>query len=143
MIVLDTNVVSELSRKNPDSAVQHWFLFAQHDSQIGVSAMTLAELHEGITRQPDGFRKRSLWHDLFDVFMAALRPVVLGFSRAEAERYGEMSLAARAEGEQLSVADAIIAATCLQHCAILATRDRQLLRLSNLSTVNPWTAGQG
>jgi Predicted nucleic acid-binding protein, contains PIN domain len=100
--------------------------------------MTVAELHDGITRQPEGTRKRSLWYKLFEVFLPAIRPVVLGFSRAQAEQYGEVNRAARAEGEQLSVADAIIAATCLTHEALLATRDQQLLRLSALPTVNPW-----
>lgn len=138
MMLLDTNVVSELVRTEPQESVGSWFLEARAGGPIGITSMTLAELHEGIARQPNGARKRYLSHSLFHGFLNTLRPDVVGFTEHDAERYGEIHQIARSRGEQLSVADAIIAAVTLTQHATLATGDRQLLRLPHLPTVNPW-----
>jgi predicted nucleic acid-binding protein len=76
MIILDTNVVSELMRPGPDARVREWVSGRRAD-ELGTTAITVAEIRHGIERLPDGKRKESLLSaatDLFAGFGDLVRP---------------------------------------------------------------------
>lgn len=120
MIVLDTNVVSELSKPAPHPAVVAW-LDAQREPVI--AAPSLAGLRLGVARLPEGRRKAAL-SDAIDRFVTDdLAGLVLAFDWACADAYGPIVAARERAGRPIAVTDAQIAAICAVHDAVLATRN--------------------
>jgi len=88
MIIVDTNVVSELMRPSPAAAVAEW-LRARDGSELFTTSITLAEILYGIARLPDGRRKELLRTTASDVF-AAFEHQVLPFDSGAAKHYPEV-----------------------------------------------------
>jgi predicted nucleic acid-binding protein len=138
VIILDTNVVSELMKAAPDATVSQWFT-AQDGSRIFTTAVSQAEIGHGIRRLPAGRRKRALEAASLRVFRTVFDGRVLPFDQAAAERYGALSAAREASGRPISVLDAQIAAICWSRPgARLATRDMKDFRGLDLDLVDPW-----
>lgn len=135
MIVLDTNVISEIFRQRPDPKVIAWLEVLADD--VAITAITLAELLAGVRRLPEGQRKTA-WGLAMD---RAIRPYldtrsVLAFDDASAVEYAEV-LVERA-GLPISMADAQIAAICRHHRAVCATRNTKDFVRTGVRLVNPW-----
>ena len=126
MIVLDTNVVSEVFRPHPDARVVAW--------------ITPAELLAGVRRLSDGRRKSALGARID----AALRPfretrAVLAFDVEAADHYADVLVARERAGMPISTADAQIAAICRANGATCATRNIKDLARTGVELVDPWT----
>jgi len=137
VIVLDTNVISELFRSVPDQRVVVWLEALTGD--VAITAVALAELLAGVGRLPDGRRK----DELSARIAAAVEPFrgsrsILAFDDAAAAHYAGVLLARQAAGHPISTADAQIAAICLAQGATCATRNVRDFAGTGVEVLNPW-----
>ncbi|ABM61568.1 type II toxin-antitoxin system VapC family toxin [Halorhodospira halophila] len=103
-IVLDTNVVSEVMRPHPESAVIEW-LNSTDGKSLYVSTITIAEIEYGLHAMPEGQRREDL-RARFETFIhTAFAQRVLGFDEPSARHYGRIMAARRQEGRPLSAPD--------------------------------------
>lgn len=139
MIVLDTNVVSEIFRPEPEARVVTWL--EDLTGEVAIAAVTLAELLAGVRRLPDGQRRTALEEQV----RQALEPyratrAILPFDAPAAEQYAEVLAARERAGRPIHTADAQIAAICRAHGATCATRNVRDFDGTGVDVVNPWTA---
>ncbi|WP_048308837.1 type II toxin-antitoxin system VapC family toxin [Halomonas sp. PR-M31] len=137
MIVLDTNVLSELMRPVPDDRVVNW-LDRQNSTAVTISAITVAEILYGIERLPGGKRKRDLAAMAAAMFEEEFAGRILSFDSEAAVHYAEQVAASESAGRQVQMADAQIAAICIRHEAVLATRNIKDFETLGIGTINPW-----
>lgn len=139
MIVLDTNVLSELMRPDPDQAVIAW-MDSQEPAQLFLTAITVAEILYGIARLPDGKRKAGLRERGVAMLQEDFAGRVISFDEAAAAQYAEVVCERQASGRSISMADAQIAAICRTlNGATLATRNSRDFEGIGLDLANPWT----
>lgn len=141
MIVLDTNVLSEMMRPNPHQRVVSW-LDAQDPEAIATTAITAAEILYGVGRLPDGRRKEALGRVVVEILSEDLAGRVYPFDLDAARHYAAMTGAAERAGRRCSMADAQIAAICRCHEAKLATRNVKDFEVLDIATINPWEASE-
>ncbi len=137
MIVLDTNVVSELMRPLPAASVVAWFE-EQDVRELRVTAVTLAELLYGIGRLPAGARRRALGAAADDL-MLSFPQEILPFGHEAARCYGPVVAMRERAGAPIAVLDAQIAAICQVHGASLATRNVKDFVGTSVDLVDPWS----
>lgn len=136
MIVVDTNVTSELMRPTPAPQVLAW-LAAQPARDLYTSAITVAEIGYGISRLPDGHRKELLAAAAAGVF-STFRERVLAFDSSAAAHYADVVLGRERSGMPISGFDAQIACICRDHDAALATRNVKDFAAVGVDLINPW-----
>lgn len=140
MIVLDTNVVSELMHRAPEPRVVAWVDgFAPDD--VFVTAVTAAELMYGAARLRDGRRKQELIAQVDGLLTEDLHDQVLPFDDAAAVHYADIAAGRERAGRPISAADAQIAAICRCYGARLATRNVGDFTGTGVDVVDPWEAG--
>lgn len=137
MIVLDTNVVSELMRPTPADAVVSW-VDAQPAAEVFLTAVTVAELLYGIGRLAEGARKAALAEGVEAMLYEDFDNRVLAFDGAAAAHYADIVVRREGAGRPISMADALIAASCRSHNAVLATRNVSDFAETGLTIANPW-----
>lgn len=137
MIILDTNVLSELMRTQPNPGVMAW-IDAQSADGLFISAITMAEILHGIARLPASKRKDHLHEMAWAIFSEDFADRVLPFDAHAASRYAQWVADSEAKGKPVSMADAQIAAICQLHNASLATRNVKDFAHGNVSLINPW-----
>ena len=138
MIVLDTNVISELTRQSPAPRVISW-LDALTAAEIATTAITAAELLYGVAKMPDGRRKTELAAAVHGLLSDDFQGRVLSFDEPAAHRYADIVTGREHLGRPISVADAQIAAICRTIDATLATRNTDDFRETGIELINPWT----
>lgn len=139
MIVLDTNVVSELMRPVPDPAVLAW-VDAQSDRALWLSSVVVSELLYGLARLPVGARRAQLTQAVEAMLDEDFAGRVLPFDLPAAVACADLVAAREREGQPVAMADAQIAATCLAHGASLVTRNTRHFEGLGLVLINPWLA---
>jgi len=137
MILLDTNVVSELFRLTPDMKVIEW-LDAQPLQTLYLSAITLAEMRWGVAQLPAGKRRDALNAKLEEGLMPLVATRVLPFDIDCAQSYADLMTNARAEGRGIALADGLIAAVAAAKGLAVATRDTSPFEAAGLTVFNPW-----
>ena len=137
MIVLDTNVVSEIMRPRPEPSVVAW-IDAQAPSELWLTAVGAAELMFGVARLDDGARKQQLAGSVSAMLEADFAGQVLPFDLAAASVYAQLVAQRERIGQAIAMADAQIASICLAHGAILATRNQKHFDGFGLTIINPW-----
>ncbi|MDK9702235.1 MAG: type II toxin-antitoxin system VapC family toxin [Sulfuritalea sp.] len=138
MIVLDTNVVSEAMKAEPNPAVRTW-LDEQAAETLYLTSVTLAELLFGIGALPTGRRKEVLAQTL-DGLLALFGDRVLAFDTDAARHYAELAVTARAAGKGFPTPDGYIAAIATAHGFTVATRDAAPFKVVGINVINPWQA---
>lgn len=136
MIIVDTNVVSELMKPSPSALVVEW-LRARDGAELFTTSITLAEILYGITRLPDGRRKELLRSTASEVF-ATFQDQVLPFDSAAAGHYAEVVGGRDHIGLPIDGFDAQIASICRAHGAALATRNLTDIRHTDVDLIDPW-----
>ena len=139
MIVVNTNVASELMRPSPERAVQEW-VRSHEGRELCTTAITVAEILYGIERLPEGRRRevlRSAAAEIFEVFAEQVLP----FDTAAAEQYALVVTQRDGLGLPIDGFDAQIAAVCRAQQAALATRNVADFRETGVEVINPWQAG--
>lgn len=135
MIVLDTNVVSELMNAHGDARVTAWYLSCFAATRL--PATVLAELAFGVAKLPEGARK-SRFAEALSLWRGRFADRMLPFGPATALNYGDVLAESQRAGRPMSSADAQIAATAREHGAALATRNGKDFATTGLRLVNPW-----
>lgn len=136
MIIVDTNVVSELMKPSPSAQVIEW-VRARNGSELFTTSITLAEILYGLARLPDGRRKELLRTTASEVF-AAFDDQVLPFDSSAATHYAEVVGGRDQLGLPIDGFDAQIASICRAHGAALATRNLKDFRQTDVNLIDPW-----
>jgi toxin FitB len=139
MIVLDTNIISEVNRKNADVFVRQWF-DAQDLSRLYLCATTVAEMAYGADRVFLRDRSQRYQLELAELVETKFRDRILMFETRAAIRNGNLRSKREAAGRPIALNDAQIAAICIVHGATLATRNIRDFDGLGLKLVNPFEA---
>lgn len=137
MIVLDTNVISELMRSSPDDRVVSWIDQYPVDD-VFITAVTAAELQYGVARLPEGRRKTVLTVQVAELLAEDFQGQILPFGINASAHYARIAAEREREGRPISMADAQIAAICLHHGAELATRNLKDFADTGVHVHDPW-----
>ena len=137
MIILDTNVVSELMRPAPEARVLHWFS-SQAAEDLHVTAVTMAEILYGVELISAARRRDVVRAGAEKMFEAAFADHVLTFEDRAAHAYSQIASSRRRQGKPISGVDAQIAAIARVHGATLATRNPYVFEECGVRLVNPW-----
>jgi predicted nucleic acid-binding protein len=134
--LLDTCVLSELIKAEPNPAVLAW-VNGRADTELFTAAMVLAELHRGVTKLPASRRKQDLT-DWLERLQKAFDTRVLPFTLQTAEHWAAMCARAESVGKTIAAFDSIIAASAVENGLALVTRNVQDFVAVPVVIVNPW-----
>ena len=137
MIVLDTNVVSELLRADPEPKVEAW-LAARDGPEVYLTTVGEAELRLGVAIMPSGHRRDMLMKAVDGILVEDFRARILPFDSPAAIAYAGIVSDRRAAGRPISQFDAQIAATAQVHGAVLATRNVRDFEGCGIDVIDPW-----
>jgi predicted nucleic acid-binding protein len=137
MVIIDTNVLSEMMRPQPKPQVIDW-LSRQRATDVHTSAVTVAEVSFGLMRMPEGKKRNDLEARFQRVMKTGFGGRILAFDEAAAFEYGLIMSARYAEGRPMSVRDGEIAAIAKTKGATLATRNTRDFEGCGLELVDPF-----
>jgi toxin FitB len=137
VILLDTNVVSEAMKPEPNPAVRKW-LDAQSAETLYLSSITIAERMFGIGVLAKGSRKDKLTAAL-DGVLELFADRILPFDTSAARRYADLAVKSRAAGKGFPTPDGYIAAIAAAHDFAIASRDISAFTAAGLTVIDPWT----
>lgn len=135
--LLDTNVISEMTRPLPSAAVLAW-LAAVEQNDVYLSAVTIAELRYGVERMPSGQRRKRLSDWLFVDVPMRFGGRILPIDETVAHAWGQAVAMADAAGSPIAVIDAFVLATAVVHKLTVVTRNERDFRMLAPDVVNPW-----
>jgi predicted nucleic acid-binding protein len=139
MIILDTNVVSEIMRPQPDERVPRW-LDRQPRSSIWTTSVTVFEVRFGLETMPAG-KRRSFFMASFERWLAeVIQQRIAGYDEAAARLAAELGADRQRRGRPGELRDTMIAGIVLASHATLATRNVKHFEEIAASVVNPWEA---
>ena len=140
MIILDTNVISELMKPQPNAAVVAW-MARQARKDFSTTAIAKAEILYGVARLPDSGRKIALASEAERLFRHDFGGRVLPFDDKATAPYAEILSARRRAGRPMTTLDAQIAAIASAHNAAVATRNVDDFDACGIEIINPWREG--
>ena len=137
MIILDTNVISEMTRPDPADAVKDWF-----DSQddLYTTAITQAEMFYGLKRMPKGRRRDELFESLAEIFNELFAGRILSFDSEAAVSFADVVAGRERRGRPIQQFDAQIAAIARSRGAAVVTRNVADFEHCGIQVIDPWTA---
>ena len=138
MVVLDTNVLSELMRPAPDPVIASW-VAGRATSSLHLTAVSEAELRFGVAIMPPGKRRSGLAEGLERMLRTGFADRVLPFDSAAACAYAEIAAARRAMGRPIPEADCQIAAIARSRDMVVATRNVRDFADAGIEVIDPWT----
>ena len=139
MILLDTNILSELMRAAPEAAVEQW-LADQPAASVFISAITEAELRYGLALMAPGKRRSALAVEIENMLGEDFSGRILPFDSPAAVAFAEIAAERRQVGRPISQADAQIAAIARSRGAALATRNVPDFEGCGVEIINPWSS---
>lgn len=137
MLILDTNVVSELMRPAPDPAIASW-VAERATSSLFLTAVTEAELRYGLAVMPPGKRRDGLATGLERMLKTGFANRVLPFDSGAARAYAGIAAARRRGGRPIAQADCQIAAIAQARGMAVATRNVRHFKDMGIEILNPW-----
>ena len=137
MILLDTNVVSELMRDVPSTQVLVW-MDDLPTRELFVTAITEAEVRTGIAFLPEGARRRGLANAAERMLGGLFAGRVLPFDSSTARAYADIAAASRAAGRPISQSDCQIAAIARSRSMAVATRNVRDFSNTGVEVIDPW-----
>ena len=139
MILLDTNVISELMRPKPEPRVLAWANGLDPEA-VAITAMNEAEILHGLARLPIGQRQLQLQQSWEELVTELFSGRILPFTSEAAHWYAAMLRHRERLARPMATADAVIAATALTHGVPLATRNVDDFEGIDLMVINPWNS---
>lgn len=136
--LLDTNVVSEYSRKTPPHPRVKAWVDLQAESSLYLSVLTLGEIRKGTSLLPRGDRRTQLERWLELDLPARFVSRLLEVNAKIADLWGAMAGEAQLNGIALATIDGLIAATAKHHSLTLVTRNVRDFRIWGIPLLNPW-----
>ena len=137
MIVLDTNVVSELMRSSPDARILHWFS-GQSADDLHITAITMSEILYGIELISTARRRETVRAAAEKMFEAVFADRILTFEDRAARAFSQIASSRRRQGKPMADFDAQIAAIARVHGATLATKNPYVFEGCGVRLINPW-----
>lgn len=137
MVVIDTNVVSELMRAEPSAEVLDW-MDDRQPRELYVTAVTEAEVRTGIALLPEGRRRHGLAEACERAFGSLFAGRVLPFDSDAARAYAEIAAVRRVLGRPVSLADGQIAAMARSRRMAVATRNIRDFQDMGIGVLDPW-----
>lgn len=134
--LLDTCVLSEVVKKQPEPQVLKW-LSSKQPQQLYVSSLTWAELQHGVFKLPASKRRNELTQWLASLNQQ-YKKHFLAFNAETAECWALMTSNLEAQGMPMAIIDSLICATAKQHKLILVTRNTKDFIHSQVQLINPW-----
>lgn len=141
MIVLDTNVISELWKAMPDATVLAW-IDEQMVETLYLSTVTIAELRYGLATMAHG-KRRTIFQDRLERdVLGAFNGRILSFDLNASQAYARIMAQAKQAGKAIGMADGYIAATAAARGMMVASRDTSHFEAAGLTVINPWIASR-
>jgi len=137
MIILDTNVISELMRAEPNPSVLKW-IDAQKTNNLAITAIAIAEIQRGILRLPKGKKRNILNKNFLEFVENAFVGRVLSFDEKSAYLYGKIASEREKLGFNTDAVDLMIAAITKNNKASIATRNVKDFKDCGVKIINPW-----
>jgi hypothetical protein len=137
VIILDTNVLSEVFKPIPSGRVINW-LAAQDQAKTFTTVITRAEILSGIAALPEGKRKRHLESAVRRMFLQEFGGRILSFDEPASDEFAAIVSARNRMGRPISQFDAMISAIARVHGAALATRNGGDFAHCDIRVENPW-----
>jgi toxin FitB len=137
MILLDTNVISEMMRPKPAPVVSKW-LDQNPEEDLWTASVVLAELLSGIDLMPVGRKQSALRESIESMITEDFRGQILKFDLPAARHYGRILALRQKMGRPIREMDALIAATALANGATLATRNTSDFENCGVQLIDPW-----
>ena len=135
--LLDTNVISELIKLQPEPKVVSWF-HATNEELLYLSVLTIGEIRKGIDSLPRSNKRALLESWLVNDLVLRFAGRILEVNLDIAERWGLISAQAKIAGTPLAVIDGLMAATALHHNLTFVTRNTKDVQVAGINTLNPW-----
>lgn len=137
MIVLDTNVLSELLRPRPERKVVDW-LVGQTRSMLFTTAVSRGEMLNGVLILPDGQRKARMHQEVLAIFATDMASKVLPYDSDAADAHAAFAAERRVQGRKVGQADCMIAGIVRSRGAVLATRNVRDFEDCGITLIDPW-----
>ncbi len=137
MIVLDTNIISELMKPVPDANVVAW-LDAQETTHLFVTTISIAKINYGLSILPKGKKREQLEGAFIGALEDAFDRRILSFDKSAAFTYGKLMESRKSLGRPLSILDGQIAAITHSSKASIATRNVRDFEYCEIAIVNPF-----
>jgi toxin FitB len=137
MIILDTNVLSELMRSKPNDDVLQW-IRTHKSTTLFITALTQAEILYGLELLPEGKRRIALQEEARSMFSLDFAGRILPFNSHAAQQFSAIAANRKKIGRPISQIDAQIAGIVMAHGSILATRNVSDFEECGIIIVNPW-----
>jgi predicted nucleic acid-binding protein len=135
--LLDTCLISELAKSNPDKKVVDWVL-SENETSFYVSVLTFGELHKGIEKLPESKKKEGLRVWIEDELKDRFQNRIIGIDMRVSILWGRIQCVAEKEGKPMPAIDSLIAATGIAHDLIVVTRNVSDMEQSGVRLLNPW-----
>jgi predicted nucleic acid-binding protein len=135
--LLDTNVISEVSKPSPNPAVLSWL--DRNEPQLYLSAMSIAEIRSGIEQLAPGRRRQFLTSQFLENLPLRFGSRVLTVTAEIAEAWGILAARSIRSGTNMGVFDGFLAATCLTRGLTMATRNTKHFAPLGVPVFNPWS----
>ena len=137
MIILDTNVISELMREEPHKNVKEW-VAAHKPTELSLTTIAIAEIQKGLARLAKGKRRNTLENN-FSIFVAeAFNDRIYSFDEEAAYIYGKIVEKREKEGFNTDAVDLMIGAIVKSQNASIATRNTKDFEGCGIKIINPW-----
>jgi len=137
MIVLDTNVISALMRREPEEPVVKW-LDAQPAASVWITAITVMEIRFGLQTMPKGRRQDALISAFEMMLKSMIEGRIASFDAEAGIQAAELMAQRKRKGRPAEVRDTMIAGIVLANRATLATRNTQHFEDLPVTVINPW-----
>lgn len=138
MIILDTNVISELMRAKPEPVVVSWFR-VRPLLEMATTTINLAEIRFGLARLPFGRRRRDLEVTFNSLAARGFANRVFDFDASAADVYGDLAVERERAGRRLEGFDGLIAAIAKSRGMPIATRNANDFAGCGIDLINPWS----
>jgi toxin FitB len=135
--ILDTCVLSEFTRRQPDKHVVEW-LNSIEEEKLYISVITVGEIQRGIERLQESHRKTELLVWMNNELLKRFATRIISVDAHTMLTWGSLTARLESSGKPMSVMDSIILASALQNNLIIATRNVADFLNSGVQLINPW-----
>ena len=135
--LLDTCLISELSKSKPDKKVVDWVL-SKNETGFYISVLTFGELHKGIEKLPESKKKKELRIWIEGELKDRFQNRIIGIDMRVSILWGKIQCVAEKKGKPMPAIDSLIAATGIAHDLIVVTRNVSDMEQSGVRLLNPW-----
>ena len=136
--LLDTCLISELAKSEPQKKVVDWVL-NENEASFYISVLTIGELHKGVEKLPESKKKESLRIWIEDDLINRFQNRIIGIDTRVSVIWGKILCAAEKKGRPMPAIDSLIAATGIAHNLTVVTRHVTDMEQSGVELLNPWS----